>query len=83
MNLDQTRQIPSVKDENKNPREIITDVFNALIEKGYNPVSQFIGYIMSGDPTYITSHKNARVLISSLERDEILEELLKSYLNIE
>lgn len=83
MNFDETRQIPSVKDENKNPRKIINDVFSALIEKGYNPVNQFIGYIMSGDPTYITSHKNARVLISSLERDEILEELLKSYLNIE
>lgn len=83
MNFDETRQIPSVKDENNNTRKIIHDVFDALIEKGYNPVNQFIGYIMSGDPAYITSHKNARVLISSLERDEILEELLKSYLNIE
>ncbi len=83
MNLDETRKIPSLKDEKKKPREIINEVYNALMEKGYNPVSQLIGYIMSGDPTYVTSHKNARVLISSLERDEILEELLKSYLNIQ
>ena len=67
-------------DKSQKAKEIITTVFQALEEKGYNPVNQFIGYILSGDPTYITSHNNARGLIRKLERDELLEELLKSYL---
>lgn len=54
-------------------------VYNAMAEKGYNPVSQIVGYIMSGDPTYITSHKGARSLIMRVERDEILEELVDTY----
>ncbi|WP_431188439.1 IreB family regulatory phosphoprotein [Caloranaerobacter azorensis] len=61
-------------------RKIIISVYNALKEKGYNPINQMVGYILSGDPTYITSHKNARTLIRKLERDELLEELLKNYL---
>lgn len=61
-------------------REIILKVYEALTEKGYNPINQIVGYIMSGDPTYITSHNNARSLISRVERDEILEELLRYYL---
>ncbi|WP_434087768.1 IreB family regulatory phosphoprotein [Caloranaerobacter azorensis] len=61
-------------------RKIIMSVYNALKEKGYNPINQMVGYILSGDPTYITSHKNARTLIRKLERDELLEELLKNYL---
>lgn len=68
---------------NENPnrtRDIILKVYEALTEKGYNPISQIVGYIMSGDPTYITSHNNARSLISRVERDEILEELLRNYL---
>lgn len=68
---------------NENPnqaREVILAVYEALNEKGYNPISQIVGYIMSGDPTYITSHNNARSLIRRLERDEILEELVKHYL---
>lgn len=81
--MDKTRLIPVVKDVPKEPKEIIDTVFNALKEKGYNPVSQFTGYLLSGDPTYITSHNNSRVLISSLERDEILEILIKSYINEE
>ncbi len=56
-------------------------VYNALVEKGYNPVNQIIGYIMSGDPTYITSHKNARKLITKVERDELIEEALTYYIN--
>ena len=56
--------------------QVLEQVYTALTEKGYNPVSQIVGYIMSGDPTYITSHKNARSLIMKVERDEILEELL-------
>ncbi len=61
-------------------REILRVVYEALKVKGYNPISQIVGYIMSGDPTYITSHNNARNLIGRLERDEVLEELVKEYL---
>lgn len=60
--------------------DVIAKVYEALKEKGYNPVNQIVGYIMSGDPTYITSHKNARSLIMRVERDEIVEEVLKFYL---
>ena len=56
-------------------------MFEVMKEKGYNPVNQIVGYIMSGDPTYITSYKNARSLIMKVERDEIVEELLKSYID--
>ncbi len=62
-------------------KTILNVVYEALKVKGYNPVSQLVGYIMSGDPTYITSHNNARNLIIKIERDEILEELFKEYLN--
>lgn len=61
--------------------QVLEQVYTALTEKGYNPVSQIVGYIMSGDPTYITSHKNARSLIMKVERDEILEELLSVYID--
>ena len=64
-------------------KEILTKVFNALREKGYNPVTQIVGYILSGDPTYITSHQNARMLIGKLERDELLEEIVRSFLRDE
>ena len=60
--------------------EILKTVYQAMTEKGYNPVNQIAGYIMSGDPTYITSHKGARSLISKVERDEVVEELLKVYI---
>ena len=59
---------------------ILSAVFEALTEKGYNPVNQIVGYIMSGDPTYITSHNNARSLIMKVERDELVEEVLKAYI---
>lgn len=58
----------------------IIAVYHALKEKGYNPINQIVGYLLSGDPTYITSHKNARTLIRKFERDEILEELVRAYL---
>ncbi len=61
-------------------KEILDSVYNAMMEKGYNPVNQIVGYIMSGDPTYITSHKNARSMIMKVERDELVEELLKEYI---
>ena len=59
--------------------EVILRVYQALVERGYNPVNQIVGYIMSGDPTYITSHNNASSLIMKFERDEILEELMRNY----
>jgi len=61
--------------------EVMQEVNKALIEKGYNPVNQIVGYVMSGDPTYITSHNDARNLIQKIERDELLEELVKRYLS--
>ena len=61
-------------------KDIFETVYNAMVEKGYNPVNQIVGYIMSGDPTYITSHKSARSLIMKVERDELVEELLKAYI---
>ncbi|MBW4828858.1 MAG: IreB family regulatory phosphoprotein [Clostridiaceae bacterium] len=64
-------------------KEILVTVYESLKEKGYNPINQMIGYILSGDPTYITSHNNARSLIRKLERDELIEELLKYYLENE
>lgn len=60
--------------------DVIKKVYHALTEKGYNPVNQIVGYVMSGDPTYITSHNGARSLIMKVERDEIMEELLNNYI---
>ncbi len=62
------------------PRTVLESVYQSLKEKGYNPISQLIGYIMSGDPTYITNHNGARSLITRLDRDELLEEVFKYYL---
>lgn len=72
----------SVEKENMSEaQKILSEVYLALKEKGYNPINQIVGYILSGDPTYITSHNNARSLIRRLERDELLEELVKSYID--
>ena len=60
--------------------DVLRIVYSALLEKGYNPVYQIVGYIMSGDPTYITSHRNARSLIMKVERDELVEEILRQYI---
>ena len=62
-------------------KDVIASVYAALTEKGYNPVNQIVGYIMSGDPTYITSHKGARAMIMKVERDELVEEMLRSYIS--
>ena len=67
-------------DQSSSVKAVLETVFEGMREKGYNPVNQIVGYIMSGDPTYITSHKNARRLIMKVERDELVEELLKSYI---
>ena len=64
-------------------KDILEIVYNALVEKGYNPVNQIVGYIMSGGPTYITSYNGARSLVMKVERDEIVEELLKAYIRHE
>ena len=80
-NLNETQFFDSVEKEEQNEaKSILLRVSEALKEKGYNPVNQIVGYILSGDPTYITSHKNARSLIRKLERDELLEELVNNYL---
>ncbi len=71
------------KENLKEPKEILFSVFEALKEKGYDPINQIIGYILSGDPTYITSYNNARSIIRKVERDELLEEILRSYLEKE
>lgn len=63
-------------------REILSSVYNSLMEKGYNPINQIVGYILSEDPTYITNYNNARALICRLDRDELLQELLTNYLQI-
>lgn len=66
-------------EENNTAAVIINNVYQSLKEKGYNPINQLVGYLLSGDPTYITSHNNARGLIRKLERDELLEELVRFY----
>ena len=63
-------------------KDILEIVYKALSEKGYNPVNQIVGYIMSGDPTYITSHNGARSLIMKMERDELVEEMIKTYIEL-
>ena len=77
----ESTQLFSVETEPETGVEVVlTTVYEALTEKGYNPVNQIVGYIMSGDPTYITSHKSARSLIMKVERDELVEELLTKYI---
>ena len=79
--LSQTQYFKVQNDNSITVKEIIHRVYKALSEKGYNPVNQIVGYIMSGDPTFITSHNNARSLIMKVERDEIVEELLREYID--
>lgn len=69
-----------VETDTTSVKEILEQVYAALSEKGYNPVNQIVGYIMSGDPTYITSYKNARSLVMKVERDELVEEMLTEYI---
>ena len=77
-----TQFFKAVQEEKKrDASQVLQQVYVALTEKGYNPINQMVGYIMSGDPTYITSHKGARSLIMKVERDEILEELMKVYVD--
>ncbi len=75
-----TRRFSIQQDRGEEIRQILTTVYDALQEKGYNPINQIVGYILSEDPTYITNYKNARTLIRKLDRDELLQVLLKAYL---
>ena len=79
-NINNTQFFTVQKEPELQVSDVIECVYKALKEKGYNPVNQFVGYIMSGDPTYITSHNNARSLIMKVERDELVEEVLKTYI---
>ena len=77
---DSTRKFTAL-DSKTEMREILSSVYNSLMVKGYNPINQIVGYILSEDPTYITNYNNARTLICRIDRDELLQELLKCYLN--
>ena len=77
---DFTRKFDAAQDKDEQIHFILTSVYEALKEKGYDPINQIVGYLISGDPTYITSHNNARYLIRRLERDELLEEFIRFYI---
>ena len=79
--IDSTQNFKVVSESENRVGDILAQVYQAMTEKGYNPVNQIVGYIMSEDPTYITSHNNARSLIMKVERDELVEELLKVYIS--
>ncbi|WP_295617555.1 IreB family regulatory phosphoprotein [uncultured Intestinimonas sp.] len=80
MEIDLTRKFSLNEDRGEEIKAILTSVYNSLQEKGYNPINQIVGYILSEDPTYITNYNNARSLIRKLDRDELLQELVKKYL---
>ena len=80
---DKTMNFRVERDNSIKAKEVLKEVYEALVEKGYNPINQIVGYILSGDPTYITSHNNARNLIRKLERDELLEKMVKNYIGLE
>jgi uncharacterized protein (UPF0297 family) len=79
--MDRTMTFSLNDDKDTEMKQILTTVYDALREKGYNPINQLVGYILSEDPTYITTHNNARTLIRKLDRDELLRVLVRSYLN--
>ena len=81
--MDFTRKFSLGDQRDMEIKAILTTVYQALQEKGYNPINQIVGYILSGDPTYITSHKDARNLIRLLERDELLEKMVKNYIGLD
>ena len=82
-NLNYTMKFDSVKETDSEAKKILTAVYDALSEKGYNPVNQIVGYILSGDPTYITSYNDARNKIRTIERDELLEKMVKNYIGLD
>ena len=83
MNMDETMNFKIEKENNERVQEILKDVYQALEEKGYNPINQIVGYILAGDPTYITSYKDARSKIRTIERDELLEKMVEKYVGID
>lgn len=83
MEFDKTMSYEVYREENAKIKETLKDVYASLVEKGYNPINQLVGYILSGDPTYITSHNDARNKIRSIERDELLEKMVKNYIGID
>ena len=80
-NFNETIAVKPERDDQKDIRDILTTVYQALDEKGYKPSGQIVGYLLSGDPTYITAHNGARKLIRAVDRDKIIEELLNNYIN--
>ena len=83
MDFDKTMSFNFEKEKNAQTKEILKEVYGALVEKGYNPINQIVGYILSGDPTYITSYNGARSKIRQIERDELLEKMVKEYIKID
>ena len=83
MEFDKTMNFQVEREENTKAKEILKEVYDALMEKGYNPINQIVGYILSGDPTYITSYNNARNKIRTIERDELLEKMVKYYIDVD
>ena len=83
MDFDKTMSFNFEKEKNTKTKEILKEVYEALVEKGYNPINKIVGYILSGDPTYITSHKNARNKIRQIERDELLGSMVRDYIGLE
>lgn len=83
MDMDKTMNFTVEKENSVRAREILKTVYQSLLEKGYNPINQIVGYILSGDPTYITSYKDARNLIRLIERDELLEKMVKNYIGLD
>jgi len=75
-----TQRFNTINPKESETKKMLETVYKALVDKGYNPFTQIVGYVLSGDPTYITSHDNARAIISRLERDELLEELVRDFL---
>ena len=83
MDFDKTMSFNFEKEKNEKAQEILKEVCEALVEKGYNPINQIVGYILSGDPTYITSYKDARNKIRQIERDELLDKMVRNYIGLE
>lgn len=81
--MDETVRFSVEKEQNARAKEILKEVYKDLKEKGYNPINQIVGYILSGDPTYITSHNDARNIIRKVERDELLEKMVRFYIGID
>ncbi|NLK93752.1 MAG: IreB family regulatory phosphoprotein [Clostridiales bacterium] len=82
-NIEETMEFDVLKNREALTKAILSEVYDSLKKKGYNPINQLVGYLISGDPTYITNYNGARALVRKLERDEILEEVIKSYLEVE